>query len=101
MARLNCWEFKRCGRQPGGPKTAKLGTCPVPTEVRLNACNRGDHAGRACWYLAGTQCEEKVQGIFAEKLGDCMLCDFYRLVSTEEGEDIARAEDVLIHLRRT
>jgi len=27
--KLNCWEFKKCGRQPGGPKVAELGVCPA------------------------------------------------------------------------
>lgn len=99
MSCLNCWEFKRCGRQPGGRRTAKFGSCPVPTDVRLNACNHGNHGGRACWYLVGTQCGGKVQGTFAEKLGDCVLCDFYAMVAREEGPDIARSEDVLAQLK--
>ena len=77
------------------------GPCPVPTDVRLNACNRGNQGGRACWYLVGTQCDGKLQGTFAEKVGDCMLFDFYRVVVAEEGADIARSQDVLAHLRRT
>jgi len=25
---LNCWEFKKCGREPGGEKASELGICP-------------------------------------------------------------------------
>ncbi|MGE5174112.1 MAG: two-CW domain-containing protein, partial [Betaproteobacteria bacterium] len=28
MEKLNCWEHKKCGRQPGGHKVAELGVCP-------------------------------------------------------------------------
>ena len=100
MSRSNCWEVMECGRQPGGVDTGLTGVCPVPTETRLNACNHGDNAGRACWYVVGTKCRGKVQGVFAHKFGDCMQCEFYRIVSREEGPDFAKAKDVLVLLRK-
>jgi len=91
----NCWEFKKCGRQPGGAKVSELGVCPASTEKRLDGNNHGSCAGRTCWYLAGTLCGGKVQGTFATKLGNCMDCEFYQLVSQEEGRDLAKVGDVL------
>jgi hypothetical protein len=99
MGKENCWEFKACGRQPGGPKVSELGACPASTEKRLDGCNHGSYAGRTCWYVAGTLCGGKVQGTFAAKLGNCMDCEFYRLVSREEGLDLAKAVDVLARLK--
>lgn len=31
--RQNCWEFKKCGREPGGAKASELGVCPAATDA--------------------------------------------------------------------
>lgn len=82
---MNCWEFKHCGRQPGGAKVAELGVCPAASEAKLHGANHGQNGGRACWGVAGTLCGGKVQGTYATKLGNCMACEFYKLVQKEEG----------------
>jgi hypothetical protein len=81
----NCWEFKKCGREAGGFNTDHLGVCPATTEEKLHNVHDGANAGRACWVMAGTLCGGTVQGTFAQKYGDCQLCDFFRLVKQEEG----------------
>ncbi len=95
----NCWEFKRCGRELGGAKSAELGVCPAATEVRLAGTNSGKNGGRACWAIAGTLCGGKVQGAFATKLTNCLACDFYQAVGKEEGPNHAGAKDILAKLR--
>ncbi|HMK98157.1 MAG TPA: hypothetical protein VK425_11465 [Acidimicrobiales bacterium] len=85
MAKLNCWQFKKCGREPGGSKVGELGICPSAVEVRLNGVNGGQNGGRACWALTGTLCGGQVQGTFAAKLTNCLKCEFYTSVATEEG----------------
>jgi len=82
--KLNCWEFKKCGRQPGGEKESVLGECPAAKENRLDGIHGGTNAGRACWVVAGTRCKGKVQGTYALKVKDCIDCDFYRKVRQEE-----------------
>jgi hypothetical protein len=99
MESLNCWEFKKCGRQPCGPKVSELGLCPAATEHRLDGSNHGTNGGRACWFIAGTLCGGKVQGSFAAKLANCMQCDFYKLVMKEEGVNTAKAADVFARLK--
>ena len=64
---MNCWEFKKCGREAGGAKTAEFGVCPAYP----------DH-GRACAAIAGTFCGGQVQGSFAQKLHACKQCEFYQ-----------------------
>ena len=64
---MNCWEFKKCGREKSGSKAEKLGVCPAYP----------DH-GKHCARIAGTLCGGKVQGTFPMKLSDCMQCDFYK-----------------------
>jgi len=80
----NCWEFKKCGRETGGNKNAELGICPAASDVRLDKTNSGKNGGRSCWVIAGTLCGGKVQGIFAQKQKNCMLCEFYKIVHQEE-----------------
>ena len=85
--KTNCWEFKKCGREPGGLKVAEFGVCPAATNTKLNNTNSGKNGGRSCWALAGTLCGGKVQGMFAQKMQNCMACDFYKIVQDEEKRD--------------
>jgi hypothetical protein len=84
--KLNCWEVKQCGREPGG-KRGDLGVCPASVEIRLNGIHGGINAGRACWVVAGTLCHGKVQGTFAKKYDTCEQCDFFNLIRQEERTD--------------
>lgn len=63
---INCWEFKKCGREQGGSNAKNLGICPAYPDN-----------GRNCAIIAGTLCEGKVQGTFAAKLTECVHCDFF------------------------
>ncbi len=99
MAETNCWEFKKCGRAPGGEKVAELGICPAAIETRTDKINRGTNGGRACWAISGTLCGGKVQGTFAGKLANCMQCEFYQLVGAEEGPNHESARDILTRLK--
>lgn len=95
MPKVNCWEWKKCGRQEGGAKVAELGVCPAATAEAISGANGGLNGGRACWALAGTLCGGQVQGTFAAKLSNCMVCDFYKLVSQEEGANLLSARTIL------
>ena len=57
-----CWEVMNCGRN-------------VNNEMR---CPAFPSFGRACWAVAGTMCEGKVLGTFAQKLSDCHRCEFFK-----------------------
>lgn len=100
MAKLNCWEFKKCGREPGGRRVAELGACPAASSTALHRANDGHGGGRACWVLAGTLCGGTVQGSFAAKLSNCRACDFYRLVQSEEGTSMVPSTELLRRLGR-
>lgn len=60
--KMNCWEYMKCGRD----KDATI-KCPAFPNF-----------GRVCWVVAGTFCEGKVQGTFAQKYEDCRKCEFYQ-----------------------
>jgi len=64
---LNCWEFKNCGREKGGAKADSLGVCSAYPDD-----------GKNCARIAGTLCGGEVQGTFAQKLHNCMKCEFYK-----------------------
>ncbi|HTF99236.1 MAG TPA: hypothetical protein VK654_01455 [Nitrospirota bacterium] len=82
--KLNCWEHKKCGRQPGGQRAEELGICPVTVCCDLNGTHEGQNAGRACWAIAGSLCGGKIQGTYAQKLHNCWTCDFMKSVKVEE-----------------
>lgn len=83
--KLNCWEFKKCGREPGGSNNGEKGTCPAATDARLDGVHGGRNAGRACWALMGTLCEGQPRGEFARKFQSCHECSFFKTVVREEG----------------
>ncbi len=60
---IKCWEYMKCGRDKDA--TTK---CPAYPNF-----------GRICWAVAGTFCEGKIQGTFAQKYADCRKCNFYQL----------------------
>jgi hypothetical protein len=69
---VNCWEFMQCGREAGGRREEELGTCPAYP----------DH-GKQCARVAGTMCEDRLQGFFARKILTCLKCDFYNSLHYE------------------
>lgn len=82
--KLNCWEFKACGRESEGKNVSESGVCPAFNEQKANDIHGGKNAGRCCWVIAGTLCEGEIQGTFAKKFDLCQKCEFYHLVKEEE-----------------
>ena len=66
---VTCWEYMKCGRD---------NDCSMK-------CPAYPNFGRVCWAVAGTFCEGKVQGTFAQKYEDCKKCEFYQN-TIKEGE---------------
>jgi diguanylate cyclase (GGDEF)-like protein len=54
---LKCWEVKNCTHI----------ACPSYKSENLR-----------CWQVSGTFCGGKVQGVFANKYGDCRKCEIYQ-----------------------
>jgi hypothetical protein len=95
MAKLNCWEVKKCGRELGGAKSLELGVCKSSTETKLDGVHGGRSAGRACWVVAGSLCGGKVQGTYAQKIQNCLQCEFYKSVRNEEKSDFKSLTNLL------
>ena len=83
----NCWESKKCGREPGGAKVGELGACTAAVHGIHDGVNGGVNGGRFCWRLAGTLCGGKPQGSMARKIANCIRCDFFQQTKAEMGEN--------------
>lgn len=97
----NCWEFKKCEREPGGALADERGICPAATEERLDGVHEGKCSGRACWLVAGTFCGGKAQGVFAQKYDTCKTCDFYKKVLEEEAGGFELTLSLMKRLKKT
>ncbi len=95
MKKTNCWELKKCGREPGGYNVIHLGICPAALEIRTNKFNGVENGGRSCWAIAGTLCDGKITGIFAKDFGSCLRCDFYEKVMLEDGANLCLTKFIL------
>ncbi len=85
MAKLNCWEFAKCGREAGGARAAELGVCAAALDAATEGINGGKCGGRVCWAVTGTLCGGKPQGTFARKFANCLLdCAFFKTVMRDE-----------------
>ena len=85
MEKENCWEYKECGREPGGVNVDHLGICPATVRGNGEKINGGKLRGRICWAVTGTFCGGEIQGTFAQKEITCLDCPFFITVEQEEG----------------
>ena len=83
--KLNCWEFMRCGREPGGAHAAELGVCPVTTKVSANGLNGGFNGGRVCWVIEDNCCQCVLEKTGTHKNSSCIRCEFHIRIKSEEG----------------
>ena len=81
----NCWEFKQCGREPGGLKTDEFGICPAALDSATEGLLGGKNRGRICWAVMDTLCAGAPQSTFAQKRHFCMTCNFFKQVKQEQG----------------
>ncbi len=58
-----CWEHLKCGIEKDPSRT-----CPAYP-----------YFGRICWAIAGTLCEGRIMGTYAQKIHECHKCPFYQL----------------------
>ena len=81
--KLNCWEYRNCGMEPGGIFSEIYGTCPVPTMMKYDGANGGRGAGRVCWRVKN-KATAKGRDLCRHHRQSCIHCDFYRRVQSEE-----------------
>jgi hypothetical protein len=83
----NCWEFHNCEKDKS-QNGHEL--CPCSLSVEFDGFNRGTNGGRYCWRVNSTLCDPFVGRPvpnWADKMKDCIICEFFNKVRSEEGED--------------
>lgn len=93
--KLNCWEYKNCGREGTDDIFQEMETCYAAMDEPTNKINNGKNGGRACWVVAGTFSRGELQCDHAKKLDSCLECDFYNLVKKEEGEKFVTGSELV------
>jgi len=83
--KLNCWEYKKCGREKGGLMVDILGECPATSTMKYDGHNDGIAAGRACW-MVNSGGQSFKTGV--PRTNCCLNCEFYKRVVFEEEENI-------------
>ncbi|MCW5203032.1 hypothetical protein VU12_08840 [Desulfobulbus sp. US4] len=82
---LNCWEFNKCGREPGGRNVLKDGVCSVAIEIGADSIHNGKNGGRCCWVITNPVFEgDSLHDFCLKKVRDCRECDFYLFVEKSE-----------------
>ncbi|HBM16773.1 MAG TPA: hypothetical protein DD381_10585 [Lentisphaeria bacterium] len=95
MKKLNCWEFKKCGREPEGKNSILLGVCPVATLQVTDGICGGVNGGRVCGCVSkfldlDTNETRRLSGLTApvDKCSHrCENCSFYEIIKDEEKEE--------------
>ncbi|MBI5742196.1 MAG: hypothetical protein HZA16_15965 [Nitrospirae bacterium] len=85
MDKLNCWEFKKCGREKEGAGLDKSCVCPVARKISADGLNNGRNGGRICWVIADLCCDRKVDCVNTRRGDPCFSCEFRYKVMIEEG----------------
>lgn len=94
--KLNCWQYRNCGREPGGKNAEKLGICPAAKEQKLHGIHGGTAGGRACWVVPGTHhIDGPNEDYLIQKYRRCSNCDFYKKVRAEEGRNFLLTPELL------
>jgi hypothetical protein len=70
--KTQCWECLGCGIE-----TDPSRRCPAYP-----------YFGRTCWAIAGTMCQGKVMGTYAEKTNDCKQCPFFQRCQSTDDTDL-------------
>ena len=81
----NCWEHKKCGREPGGANAQTKGTCPVMTFQALEGKNGGTGGGRCCWRVPEPKGCGPALPHWSDLDRNCLGCEFFTRVSREQG----------------
>ena len=65
MAQVNCWEYKKCGKEKD---------CPAHP-----------HKGTTCYAATATVCRGKIQGDYEDKIKACRTtCDYYKYLMSSK-----------------
>lgn len=87
LRKQNCWEAKRCGREPGGMRANEFGVCPAAAYEQADGYCGGMNGGRGCAFIVGNFGSRALPGTHRDPTKNCLACSFYRTLRVEEGTD--------------
>ena len=76
MVKVNCWQFKECGRQPSGEKADELGVCPAAIEGAADGINSED---APVWLWQAPCAEERFKELLQQNLQTVCSANFTNL----------------------
>jgi hypothetical protein len=80
---LNCWEYKKCGREPGGKYVEKYGICLVAIEKNCDGLNGGKNGGRSCWLWRESACAKIMKKSSIQNIRECRACAVYNSIKSK------------------
>ena len=83
--KINCWEYKQCGRGPKQNNIYQPATCHVAEHKVSNDMNSGVNGGRLCWLILEARFRGEVKQFNRDLTYPCFSCDFRYKVMKEEG----------------
>ncbi|MEJ2033463.1 MAG: hypothetical protein P8Y63_10585 [Deltaproteobacteria bacterium] len=84
-------------RAAQGPDT--WGYARQPSRLAPTVMHGGQNGGRVCWAVSGTFCGGRVQGTFAQKIGNCLRCKFFESIHEEEGGGLLSVKEIRQQLK--
>ena len=88
--KINCWECRNCGMEPGGIFARIYGPCPVAANsMKYDGINDGRGAGRTCWRFLQENSRGLERQVCRFGRSSCVECAFYRRVHNEEDLSVA------------
>ncbi len=70
--------------------------CWEKLNCHQTGCPSHGYKDEKCWTVAGTFCRGKVQGVHAQKIGDCRKCVVYKNNSGDELERLHDGFDIMV-----
>ncbi|PIX85251.1 MAG: hypothetical protein COZ32_09470 [Nitrospirae bacterium CG_4_10_14_3_um_filter_53_41] len=70
--------------------------CWEQLDCKQVQCPSYGNKAEKCWAVAGTFCRGKVQGVFAQKIGDCRKCIIFKKNAGDEVAQLNDAFDIMV-----
>lgn len=84
------------GKIPQRKIPASYVYCWEELNCRQTECPSYGNREEKCWAVAGTFCRGEVQGVFAQKIGDCRNCIVFKKNSGDEVMQLNDAFDIMV-----
>ncbi len=84
------------GKFPGKRMPMNYVYCWEELDCKQTQCPSYLNREEKCWTVAGTFCKGEVQGVYAQKIGDCRQCVVFQKNSGDELEQLNDGFDIMV-----